>query len=70
MAEKWVPVLLGDVRIGDHVRTIPEKIPESSSFREVSGEIVAIRSGGVSVNVEDTWIMFWPDQLERLDRPE
>lgn len=66
----WVPVVLGDVRVGDTVRTLPNKVPEGSRFRNITGQIVGIRSGGVTVQVSEAWVNFWPDQLERQERPE
>lgn len=67
---QWLPVLLGDVRVGDTVRTIPDKIPTNSLYKNVTGLIVGIRSGGITVQIENNWVTFWADQLERMDRPE
>lgn len=68
--DEWVTVLLGDVRLGDTVRTLPDTIPPASRFRNVTGRVIGVRSGSVVVHALDTDVLFWPHQLERQVRPE
>jgi hypothetical protein len=66
----WVPVLLGDVRVGDVARTIDALIPEGSRYLKSQGTIVAVRSGSVTLKIGTDSVVFQPEQLERLERPE
>lgn len=66
----WVDVLLGDVRLGDSVRTKEGTVPDSSRYSDITGTVVGVRSGSVAVKTGEDTVMFWPSQLERLTRPE
>ena len=66
----WVPVYLGEVRVGDSVRAMAGEVAESSRYVDSQGTVVAIRNGSIAVRIGQDTVMFWPSQLERLDRPE
>lgn len=66
----WVPVVLGDCRIGDTVRAIPETLPDGSRWASAVGTIVAVRMGFVTVRIDVDSVVFEANQLERLQRPE
>lgn len=67
---EWVDVLLGDVRIGDTVKTKEGTVPTSSQWADMSGTVTGVRSGSVAVTSGADTVLFWPTQLERLVRPE
>jgi hypothetical protein len=66
----WVPVFLGEVRVGDTVRTMAGTIPASSRYVDTTGAVVAIRNGSIAVKTGSDTVLFMPDQLERQERPE
>ncbi len=70
MDDQWVQVLLGDVRVGDIVRTKAGAVADASRFSDVTGTVVGIRFGSVSMRTGQDTVVFSPDQLERLTRPE
>jgi hypothetical protein len=67
---EWTDVLLGDVRVGDTVRTKVGTVPSSSRYADITGTVVGVRSGSVAVKTGEDTVLFWPNQLERLVRPE
>jgi hypothetical protein len=67
---EWTDVLLGDVRVGDTVRTKVGTVPSSSQYADITGTVVGVRSGSVAVKTGEDTVLFWPNQLERLVRPE
>lgn len=69
-ALEWVDVFLGDVRLGDSVRTKEGTVPAGSRFSDIQGTVVAVRSGSVAVKIGEDTVLYWPEQLERLARPE
>lgn len=66
----WVPVYLGDCRVGDTVRPMDGMIDPHSRYVDATGTIVGVRFGSITVRIGDDSVVFWPDQLERLSRPE
>jgi hypothetical protein len=66
----WIDVFLGEIRVGDSVRTKPEEVATTSRYANVTGTVVAIRNGAIAVRTGEDTVLFWPVQLERLDRPE
>lgn len=66
----WTDVFLGELLVGDSVRAKAGAVAESSRYRDMQGTVVAIRNGSVAVRAEQDTVMFWPNQLERLERPE
>lgn len=66
----WVDVFLGEVRVGDSVRDKEGTVSSESRYSDVQGTVVAVRNGSVAVRIEQDTVLFWPNQLERLERPE
>lgn len=67
---EWTDVLLGDVRVGDTVRTKEGTVPPASRYVDIAGTVVAVRNGSVAVKTGPDTVLFWPNQLERQVRPE
>lgn len=66
----WVPVYLGDVRVGDTVKARADSLPPDSRYADYVGTVVGIRFGSLTVRIGDDSIVFQAEQLDRLERPE
>lgn len=68
--ETWVPVLLGDVRVGDSIRVLADQVPAGNRWADQTGTIVGVRMGSITAQIGPDAVIFYPNQLERLERPE